>query len=118
MKKCSFLVYSHNFSLGINLSRYILLAKPLEKIVLTLICVSWITVWTFLLTLIQPLEECIDPNLGREYLLCEYNRDEESYRSPWSNEYYPPLEGGYFPSDDLRKLEIGANELLDAYRSS
>ncbi len=70
------------------------------------------------LTLIQPLEECVDPNLGREYLLCEYNRDEESYRSPWSNEYYPPLEGGYFPLDDLRKLEIGANELLDAYRSS
>jgi capping protein beta len=64
----------------------------------------------------QPLEEDKDPTNGRNFLLCEYNRDEESYRSPWSNQYFPPLEDAYLPGSDLRKLEVDANELLDAYR--
>lgn len=39
-----------------------------------------------------------------------------SYRSPWSNEYDPPLEDGTVPSPKLRKLEITANEAFDTYR--
>ncbi|CAM9848000.1 unnamed protein product [Chrysoparadoxa australica] len=64
----------------------------------------------------QPLQEATDPETGRAYLLCEYNRDADSYRSPWSNKYDPPLEDGYLPRDVLRLLELDANELLDAYR--
>lgn len=37
-------------------------------------------------------------------------------RSPWSNEYDPPLEDGAVPTKDLRQLEITANGAFDAYR--
>ena len=37
-------------------------------------------------------------------------------RSPWSNEYDPPLEDGTIPTPKLRKLEITANEAFDTYR--
>jgi len=64
----------------------------------------------------QPLQVKVDRATGREYLACDYNRDEESYRSPWSNEYDPPLEDGATPSSKMRKLEIQANEAFDTYR--
>ncbi|PAV16153.1 F-actin capping beta subunit [Pyrrhoderma noxium] len=64
----------------------------------------------------QPLQLKIDHATGREYLACDYNRDGESYRSPWSNEYDPPLDDGTIPSTRLRKLEIAANEAFDTYR--
>ncbi|QLI74001.1 F-actin-capping protein subunit beta [Metarhizium brunneum] len=69
---------------------------------------------------------------GREYLLCDYNRDGDSYRSPWSNQFDPPLdeagaggvgadgnEGageGAIPSERVRKMEIKANDVFDIYR--
>ena len=31
---------------------------------------------------------------NKDYLLCDYNRDGDSYRSPWTNEYDPPIEDG------------------------
>ncbi|CAN1220789.1 Probable F-actin-capping protein subunit beta, partial [Linum grandiflorum] len=37
-------------------------------------------------------------------------------RSPWSNKYHPALEDALYPSDDLRKLEIEANEVFAIYR--
>ncbi|EGO25082.1 F-actin capping protein [Serpula lacrymans var. lacrymans S7.9] len=64
----------------------------------------------------QPLQVKVDHATGREYLACDYNRDGESHRSPWSNEYDPPLEDGTTPSPKLRKLEISANEAFDTYR--
>jgi len=64
----------------------------------------------------QPLQVRLDKSTGKEYLICDYNRDGESYRSPWSNEYDPPLEEGTQPSFKLRKLEIAANEAFDTYR--
>ncbi|KAG9315013.1 hypothetical protein JVU11DRAFT_4124 [Chiua virens] len=64
----------------------------------------------------QPLKVLTDHATGREYLACDYNRDGDSYRSPWSNEYDPPLEDGTTPSVRLRKLEIAANEAFDTYR--
>ncbi|KDQ14930.1 hypothetical protein BOTBODRAFT_32292 [Botryobasidium botryosum FD-172 SS1] len=64
----------------------------------------------------QPLQLRTDHATGREYLICDYNRDGDSYRSPWSNEYDPPLEDGTVPSSKLRKLEIAANEAFDTYR--
>lgn len=64
----------------------------------------------------QPLKLKVDKATGKEYLACDYNRDGESYRSPWSNEYDPPLDDGTVPSPKLRKLEIAANEAFDTYR--
>lgn len=64
----------------------------------------------------QPLKIAKDRSNGKDYLLCDYNRDGDSYRSPWSNTYDPPLEDGSMPSERLRKLEIDANHAFDQYR--
>ncbi|KUM60727.1 F-actin-capping protein subunit beta [Penicillium freii] len=64
----------------------------------------------------QPLEIRRCPQSNRDYLLCDYNRDGDSYRSPWSNEFDPPLEDGTVPSERVRKLEVAANESFDVYR--
>src|SRR6202035_2033206 len=80
----------------------------------------------------QPLSTRTCKKSGRDYLLCDYNRDGDSYRSPWSGEFEPPLdqpgdggvgehgnEGageGAVPSERVRKMEIGANEAFDIYR--
>ncbi|XP_054769009.1 F-actin-capping protein subunit beta-like [Lytechinus pictus] len=64
----------------------------------------------------QPLKIAKDNTCGKDYLLCEYNRDADSYRSPWSNEYDPKLENGAVPSPALRKLEENANSAFDTYR--
>lgn len=64
----------------------------------------------------QPLKIARDKVTGRDYLLCDYNRDGDSYRSPWSNQYEPPLEDGAMPSERLRRLEVDANSAFDQYR--
>jgi capping protein beta len=64
----------------------------------------------------QPLKIARDKTLGKDYLLCDYNRDGDSYRSPWSNQYEPALEDGAMPSDKLRKLEMEVNNAFDQYR--
>ena len=58
---------------------------------------------------------------GRDYLLCDYNRDGDSWRSPWSNEFDPPIEddeagGGTRPSEGVRKLEVAMGEAVEVYR--
>ncbi|KAL7463762.1 hypothetical protein ACHAXS_004116 [Conticribra weissflogii] len=55
-------------------------------------------------------------NEGRQFILCDHNRDGDCYRSPWSNTYFPPLVDGFRPSEQLRKLELYANEVWDVYR--
>lgn len=80
----------------------------------------------------QPLVVKRCKQSGRDYLLCDYNRDGDSYRSPWSNQFDPPLdEGGpggigaggsegagegAVPGERVRKMEIKANEAFDIYR--
>jgi capping protein beta len=64
----------------------------------------------------QPLRIAYDKFSKKDYLLCDYNRDGDSYRSPWSNRYDPPLDDGAVPSDSLRKIEIQLNEVFDIYR--
>jgi len=64
----------------------------------------------------QPLKVQKDPKTGKNYVLCDYNRDGDSYRSPWSNEYFPPMADGFLPSKQLRELEVTANSLFDVYR--
>lgn len=54
---------------------------------------------------------------GKSYLCCDYNRDGDSYRSPWSNQYFPQVdEDAPYPSNTLRQLEIKANDSFDIYR--
>lgn len=64
----------------------------------------------------QPLKIAHDKKSKRDYLLCDYNRDGDSYRSPWSNKYDPPLSDGAVPSDGLRQIEIDGNRIFDIYR--
>jgi len=64
----------------------------------------------------QPLKIAKDKTTGKEYLLYDYNRDGDSYRSPWSNTYDPPMDDGTMPSDKARKLEIDANAAFEAYK--
>ena len=64
----------------------------------------------------QPLKIARDKTVGKDYLLCDYNRDGDSYRSPWSTQYEPALDDGAMPSERLRKLEIDANTAFDQYR--
>lgn len=81
----------------------------------------------------QPLTIRRCKQTGRDYLLCDYNRDGDSYRSPWSNEFDPPLDEGSgpggagasgndgageaaVPGDRVRKMEVRANEAFDVYR--
>lgn len=64
----------------------------------------------------QPLKIAHDTGTNKSFLLCDYNRDGDSYRSPWSSKYDPPLPDGNQPSQKLRQLEIQANEAFDIYR--
>jgi len=64
-----------------------------------------------------PLKIAHDKDHKREYLICDYNRDGDSYRSCWSGQYDPPLEDGAQPSEHLRQLEIALNDAFDEYRN-
>ncbi|KAK5088273.1 F-actin-capping protein subunit beta [Lithohypha guttulata] len=65
----------------------------------------------------QPLEVARCKKTGRDYLLCDYNRDGDSFRSPWSNEFDPPIDDAAYPSDRVRRMEVEANEAFTVYRS-
>lgn len=64
----------------------------------------------------QPLESAKDKT-GKLYLLCDYNRDGDSHRSPWTNVYEPALPDGFTPTARLRALEEKANIVFDSYRA-
>merc|ERR1719329_1369932 len=66
--------------------------------------------------------ELIQEDDGREFLQCEYNKDGDSYRSPWTNKYFPPVEADddpdyqpIYPSQDLLEMEGKANDLFFRY---
>ncbi|RVX72853.1 F-actin-capping protein subunit beta [Exophiala mesophila] len=64
----------------------------------------------------QPLTSARCKKTGRDYLLCDYNRDGDSYRSPFSNEFDPPLDDATYQSDRVRNMEIEANGAFEVYR--
>lgn len=57
---------------------------------------------------------------GRDYLCCDYNRDGSAYRSPWSNEFEPPIEpedaADLVPVGRVRRMEESLNAAVDVYR--
>jgi capping protein beta len=61
-----------------------------------------------------PLKTAADSG-GQQYVLCDYNRDSDSYRSPFTNAYLPPLSKGIVPPDDLREMEVMANRGFQSY---
>ena len=70
--------------------------------------------WEEAFLTIQFVVVCTD-NEGRDYLQHEYNRDGDSYRSPWNNTYCPAIDSTFFPSADLRRLEQKAFEIFLSY---
>uniref|UniRef100_A0AC35U7Z6 F-actin-capping protein subunit beta n=1 Tax=Rhabditophanes sp. KR3021 TaxID=114890 RepID=A0AC35U7Z6_9BILA len=64
----------------------------------------------------QPLKIKLDPQTKKEYLLCDYNRDGDSYRCPWTNQYDPALADASFPSQKLREMEVDMNSAFEVYR--
>ncbi|CAG9321892.1 unnamed protein product [Blepharisma stoltei] len=64
----------------------------------------------------KPLELGVCETTGNQFILCEFNRDGDSYRSPYSNNYQPPLPDSHGPSADLRQMEIKANDIFSEYR--
>jgi capping protein beta len=59
-----------------------------------------------------------DTKAAKDFLKCEYNRDGDSYRSPWSNKYYPDAsEEAVYPSADLLQLEQKFNDVFARYAS-
>jgi len=63
-----------------------------------------------------PLKIQQDESNGKDFIVCDYNRDGDSHRSPWSNQYFPELEEGLQPTGALRELELKANQIFDVYR--
>lgn len=63
-----------------------------------------------------PLKIGADKDEDRKYVLSEHNRDGDSYRSPWTSKYDPPIENGLQPSDRLRSIELDLNVAFDKYR--
>ncbi|KAH0791956.1 F-actin capping protein, beta subunit [Histomonas meleagridis] len=61
-----------------------------------------------------PLKVGTDPK-GRNYILCDYNRDCDSYRFPGTNDYFPKLSDGYPLPEDLIQLEVMANRGFQSY---
>nr|AGM32446.1 F-actin capping protein, beta subunit [Coptotermes formosanus] len=57
-----------------------------------------------------PLKTMEDPTSHEVFIKCDYNRDIDSYRSPSTSKYYPPLPDGQQPSKRLRQIEIQANQ--------
>jgi len=56
---------------------------------------------------------------NQPYLLCAFNREGSSHRSPWSNLYFPPAPSPsslFYPSHYLRSLEVKANAAFQIYR--
>jgi capping protein beta len=53
-----------------------------------------------------------------DFIKCEQNREGDSYRSPNSNKYFPAMEGGRYPSQELRNLEVKLNKIFAHYARS
>ncbi len=68
------------------------------------------------MSLFTEVEMDTAPGGGAMFIKCEYNRDGDSYRSPWSNSYFPEAgEGANYPSENLVALERKANEVFLQY---
>ncbi|KAI4837802.1 F-actin-capping protein subunit beta [Plasmodium brasilianum] len=66
-----------------------------------------------------PIKIKFDSKEKKYYLGNMFNKEKDSYRSPYTNIYYPDhFPNGYVPSEQLRSLEIAYNEVFDRYRKA
>ncbi|ANQ08785.1 Capping protein (Actin filament) muscle Z-line [Plasmodium coatneyi] len=66
-----------------------------------------------------PIKIKFDSEQNKHYLGNMFNKEKDSYRSPYSNRYYPEhCPNGYIPSESLRTLEMLYNEMYDRYRKA
>ncbi|GAW81382.1 f-actin capping protein beta subunit [Plasmodium gonderi] len=66
-----------------------------------------------------PIKIKFDSEEKKYYLGNMFNKEKDSYRSPYTNMYYPEhFPNSYIPSESLRTLEILYNEVFDRYRKS
>jgi len=64
-----------------------------------------------------PLGVMLDPKANMKFITCNYNRDGDSFRSPHTNTYFPPIQSKFQPSHALRVFEVKANKAFDIYRT-
>jgi capping protein beta len=72
---------------------------------------------TLLSTVDIPLKVVKDTDTDSSFLACEFNRDLDSFRSPFSNKYFPQLPDGQKIPSRLRNIEVRANTAFNAYRN-
>lgn len=66
-----------------------------------------------------PLKTRFDTEEKKYFLVNMFNKEKDSYRSPYSNMYFPEnLTNCFFPSEPLRNLEILCNEVFERYRKA
>ena len=49
------------------------------------------------------------------FIECDINKDGDSYRSPWSNKYFPDIESSKYLPNELRQLEEKLNTFIKLY---
>lgn len=60
------------------------------------------------------IDICTDDAMGN-FIKCSYNKLGDSYRSPWTNKYFPVLEHPIYPPDVFRDLEVAFNKIYSLY---
>lgn len=66
-----------------------------------------------------PIQIAVDElsETKKEFLKCRFNKSGASYRSPWTNEYFPSTQNGKYPPDELRDIEEEMGFLLEKYKN-
>ena len=70
---------------------------------------------------INYLKVAVCPETGKNFLCCDFNEYRKAYRSPYTNQFVPKIDGlveGVLPSRSLREVEIRANAMLEDYKDS
>ena len=57
------------------------------------------------------------PDHHRLFILCDFNRDLDSYRSPYTSKYIPDLPDGVQPPPELREMEVLAEKAINALKT-
>lgn len=63
----------------------------------------------------KPLKLAKCQTTGDDFICCEFNRDGDSFRSPWSNEYQPSAPDASVPDGNIRTFETKAGEAFGEY---
>ena len=60
------------------------------------------------------LQTC--PDTHRLFIKCDFNRDLDSYRSPYTSKYIPELPDGVQPPEPLRQMEVLADTAIETLK--